>query len=185
MRKLRRQYKVKNMPEKRLPAIVDKAVWEKITKGRAGIRWNIVVEKIWKDLGVDQEEVLTIDKFGGYKTESKGKIEERERLALINKVKEETHLEIFGGLREDIVTKTHLHDPMDYAKKIKLRLFVGDLDLPERRKRYTSSRAEKDVATNMCPCGTTIESRTHIVGECEIRKEVRDALEKKMRKLDV
>ena len=40
------QYKVKNMPEKRLlRAIVDGAVWEKITEGRAGIRWDNVVEK--------------------------------------------------------------------------------------------------------------------------------------------
>ena len=44
--KLKWQYKVNNMPEKRLPAIVDRAVWEKITKGRAGIRWGNVVEKI-------------------------------------------------------------------------------------------------------------------------------------------
>ena len=29
----------------------------------------------------------------------------------------------------------------------------------------------------MCPCGTTIESRTHVVGECEIYKEERDVLE--------
>ena len=41
------------------------------------------------------------------------------------------------------------------------------------------------MAINMCPCGTTIESRTHIVGECEIYKEERDALEEEMRKLDV
>ena len=41
---------------------------------------------------------------------------------------------------------------------------------PTRKKRYTSSREEDDVATNVCPCGTTIESRTHIVGECEICK---------------
>ena len=53
------------MPEKRLPAIVDRAVWEKITKGRAGIRWDNVVEKTWKDLGGDQEKVLSIEKFGG------------------------------------------------------------------------------------------------------------------------
>ena len=33
-------------------------------------------------------------------------------------------------------------------------------------------------------CGTTMESRTHIVGECEIYKKERDALEK-MKKLDV
>ena len=84
-------------------------------------------------------------------------MEERERLALRNKVKEEKYLEIYGGLRGDIGMKTYLHVPMDYAKKLKLRFRVEDLDLPERRKRYTSSREEKDMATNMCPCGTTIE----------------------------
>ena len=47
------------MPEKRLPAIVARDVWEKITKGRAGIRWDNVVENTWKDLGGDQEEVLS------------------------------------------------------------------------------------------------------------------------------
>ena len=30
----------------------------------------------------------------------------------------------------------------------------------------------------MCPCGKAVESRTHIVGECEIYKQERDALEK-------
>ena len=109
------------MPEKRLPAIVDRAVWEKITKGRAGIRWGNVVEKIEGDLAGDQEEVLSRDKSGGYKTEANGRIEERERLALRNKVKEEKRLEIYGGLRKDIGMKTYLHSPMDYAKKLKLR----------------------------------------------------------------
>ena len=28
---------------------------------------------------------------------------------------------------------------------------------------------------HMCPFGTTVESRTHVVGECEIYKEERDA----------
>ena len=37
----------------------------------------------------------------------------------------------------------------------------------------------------MRPCDTTLESRTHIVGERQINKEERDALEEKMRKLDV
>ena len=32
--------------------------------------------------------------------------------------------------------KTYLRDPMDYAKKLELRLRVGNLDLPEKRKRY-------------------------------------------------
>ena len=57
------------MPKKRLPAIVDRAVWEKITKRRAGIRWDNVVENIWKDLGGGQDEVLSKEKFGGYKAE--------------------------------------------------------------------------------------------------------------------
>ena len=70
------------MPEKRLSAIVDNAVREKITKGRAGIRWDNVVKKTWKDIGGDQEEVLSTEKFGGYKTEAKERIEERERQAL-------------------------------------------------------------------------------------------------------
>ena len=59
------------------------------------------------------------------------------------------------------------------------------MDLPERRKRYTSSREEEDVATYLGLCGTSIESRTHIGGECEIYKEERDALEEEMRKFDV
>ena len=35
----------------------------------------------------------------------------------------------------------------------------------------------------MCPCDKAVESRTHIVGEREICKEVRDVLEE-MRKMD-
>ena len=46
------------------------------------------------------------------------------------------------------------------------------------------------MVTHMCPCGTTIESttiesRTHTVGECEIYKEGRGSLEEGMRKLNV
>ena len=45
VRKLKWQYKTCNMPENRLPAIVERAVWEKISKVRAGRRWNSVAEK--------------------------------------------------------------------------------------------------------------------------------------------
>ena len=55
----------------RSPAIADRAVWESVAKGRAGIRWDSVVEKVWKDIGGNQEEILSIDKFAGYKTEVK------------------------------------------------------------------------------------------------------------------
>ena len=96
---------------------------------------------------------------------------------------EEKHLDIDGELREDIGMKAYLHGPMDYAEKLKMPFRVGNLDLPERRKRCTNSREEEDMGAHMCPCGTTIESRTHIVGECEMYKEERDAVEE-MRKLD-
>ena len=46
VRKLKWQYKVKNIPEKRLPAVAGRARREKISKGRAGIRWDNVVENI-------------------------------------------------------------------------------------------------------------------------------------------
>ena len=58
-----------------------------------------------------------------------------------------------------------MHGPMDYAKKLKPPFRVGDLDLPERRKIYTSSQEEEDVDAHVCQCGTTIESRTRTVGE--------------------
>ena len=112
--RLKWQYKVRNMPKKRLPAIADRAVWEKVKRARAGIRWDSVVEKAWKDIGGNQEEILlSIEKFGGYKTEVKERIETRERLALRNKVKEEEHLEIYGGFSEETGMKTYLHGPMD------------------------------------------------------------------------
>ena len=114
--------------------MVDRAVWEKITKGRAGIRWDNVFEKTRKDIPGDRAEVLSTEKFGGYKTEVKRRTEEGDSQALRNKVKEKNHLEIHEELREDIGMKTYLHEPMDYAKKLKLRFRVGDLDLPERTK---------------------------------------------------
>ena len=42
--------------------------------------------------------------------------------------------EIYGGFSEGIGTTTYLHGPMDFAKALKLRFRVGDLDLSERRK---------------------------------------------------
>ena len=72
---------------------------------------------------------------------------------------------------------------MDYTKTLKLRFRVGDLGLPQRRKRYTSSRGEEEEDAQMCSCGKVVESKNRIrVGECEIYQEERDVLE--MRKMD-
>ena len=68
-----------------MSAIVDRAVWGKATKGRAGIRWDSVVEKVWKDIGGNQEEMMSAEKFGRNKAEVEERIEKKERLVLKNK----------------------------------------------------------------------------------------------------
>ena len=84
------QKKVRNMPKKRLPAIVDKAVWEKVPKGRAGTRWDSVAGRIYL-VGGNQEEMMSADKFARYKTDTEERMERRERLALRNTVESEKH----------------------------------------------------------------------------------------------
>ena len=64
-RKLKWQYKVRNMPNKRLPAIADRAAWEKVTKERAGITWDSVDEKVWNDTGGNEEDILSIREVCG------------------------------------------------------------------------------------------------------------------------
>ena len=59
--------------------------------------------------------------------------------------------------------------------------------MAERRKRYAvpwyiSSQEEEEEDAQMYPCGKAIESKAHIVGECEVRKEERDMLEEETRK---
>ena len=81
-------------------------------------------------------------------------------------------------------TRPPHHHPIDFAKTLKLRFRVGSLDLRERRKRYTISREEEEVDAQMCPCGKPIESRSHIVGECEMYKEERNVLEEETREID-
>ena len=79
MRKLKWQYKIRNMPKERLPAIiVDRAVWEKVSKGRARIRWDSVVEKVWKNIGGNQEDLMSAGKFGKYKAQVEERIGRRE-----------------------------------------------------------------------------------------------------------
>ena len=48
--------------------------------------------------------------------------------------------------------------PWTLQKTLKLRFRVCGLNLPERRKRYTSSRDEEEADAQMCPCGNARES---------------------------
>ena len=128
---------------------------------------------------------MSTEKFGRRnKTELKAPIERRQRLLIVltTKVNEDEHLEIYGGLKGEIGMKTCMHGPMYCPKMLKWRFRVGDLDMPESRKKYTSSRDEDDA--QMCPCGKATESKTHIAGACGMYKEERGVLEEEMRKSD-
>ena len=123
MRKLKRQYKVKNVPEKTLPAIADGAVCEKETRGRAELRWDSVVERAWKCMVANQEDMVSVrvDKFGRYNTDVKGGIERRERLALRNKVKSKRHFELCLGVNEGNRNENVFARPNGLPKTLKLR----------------------------------------------------------------
>ena len=122
------------------------------TKERAGIRWHSVVEKVRKDIM-------------RYEAEPEEIIEERERPALKNKVKSEkkTLRGIRGTMgKRRLGMETNVHGPLDFAKTLKLRFRVGDLDLPVRRKSYTTWVRCTDVPVRL--------SRIHTVGECEMNQ---------------
>ena len=123
--------------------------------------WNKVGGRSREEWKENQEDWMSVEKFGGYKTEEKYTIERTERLALRNTVKLEVRLEIHGGLGGGIRMKRYLQGPKEFAKTLKLRFHVGDLGLPGGRKRYTSSR-EEEVYAQMCPFVKSIESRIHI-----------------------
>ena len=55
---------------------------------------------------------------------------------------------------------------MDYAKTLKLRLRVGDLDLLQRRNKHNGSREKEQ--DHKCDLGARQLSSTHIVGEYEM-----------------
>lgn len=61
---------------------------------------------------------------------------------------------------------------------------LGDLGPPERRMGYTSSLGEAEAGAQMCPCGTAMKSRTHVVEYCEMFKEERGELREEICKID-
>lgn len=54
-----------------------------------------------------------------------------------------------GRLRNGIGTATDLHGRLDYAKKFKLRFWVGYLDLPKRRNKRTSNGLRRTLMHRM------------------------------------
>ena len=72
-----------------------------VTKRRAGERWDSVIEKVWEDIGGNQEGTLSKEKIEVYKTETNYETRTSETLAPRNEVKDEYHPEIYGGGTED------------------------------------------------------------------------------------
>ena len=101
------------MQRKRLLAMVD-GVWKKVTRGQP-VQWDKEVERVWKGIGGNEDEVLFMGESAGYKTKVRDMIEMRGKGALRRKVDEEEHLKIYRRLREGMGMKTYLHGPMDPA----------------------------------------------------------------------
>ena len=142
-RKLNWQYKVGNMPKERLPTIADRAVWEKVKKGRAGKGGTAQSRKygsMWEES--DKRCCPQISLWSTSEKQKKGQKEEKGYVALKKYGERGTfarYVEMYEGSREEIGMKTYLHGPMDCAKTLELRFRVGDLNLPERRKRKEQS----------------------------------------------
>ena len=70
---------------------------------------------------------------------------------------------------------------MHYAKILKLRFRVETWTCEKEEIGTTcaSSRGEEEEIAQMCPCGEAVESRTHVVGECETYCEERNVLERR------
>ena len=78
-----------------MSAVAYRAVLEKVTKGRAGIGWDSVVEKT--GYRGNQEDIMSAQKFGRHTTEVEENVERREELALRKKSKLEKHLRAGKG----------------------------------------------------------------------------------------
>lgn len=54
---------------------------------------------------------------------------------------------------------------------------MENLDVSERRKRYTDSRVQGERDADNCPCGKAMESGSYTMRECEQYKGKRRVLE--------
>ena len=127
--------------------------WNKVEGTRMKPRSYTVREEVWGVQDRSKRKGRRKGKAGGKKKSLKGK----------------NTSEICGRLTEEIGIKSHLRGPMEYAKTLKLRFRVRDLDRPETRKRGIPvvGRGEEKGA-QVCPCGKAKENRCHIVGEREM-----------------
>ena len=133
-----------------------------------------MVDKVSKHTAGNQEEILSTEKFGGYKPKAKERIQIRERLALRNNVKEE-HLGDIRWVKRRYRSENVFARPNGPRENVELRFRVGNLDLPESRNRYTRGQEEEEDV-QMALVAKQMRVKLTTVGECEMYKEERDVL---------
>lgn len=72
---------------------------------------------------------MPIGEGGTYETKVNKNVDMRKKEELRWNTDEEKHLNVYEGLREGKGMGTYLYGPMDHAKMLELRFWVGDLDL--------------------------------------------------------
>ena len=86
-----------------------------------------------------KEDILSVEKFGEYKTEVKESTESLERPALKKKVEGEEHLEIYGSLREEIENENVFVRPNGLPENVETAVSCrGPGPARKNIKRYTS-----------------------------------------------
>ena len=77
-------------------------------------------------------------------------------------------MKIYGGLREDTGMKRFAR-PNGLREIAETAISCRGSRPTRKKKKIYQVVGREDVDTHgyMCPCGATIESRTHTVGECE------------------
>ena len=76
-----------------------------------------------------------------------------------------------GGKTKDMMIKTSLDGPVDFAKTLKLSFRVRDLDQPAIKKKELCQKAGRGGSRRTeLPLCNLDESRTHRMGKCELYK---------------
>ena len=123
---------------------------------------------------------MSAGKFGRFKTEVEESIERRE--IAVNAKNQGGVGEILGEIRrfepggrnEKVLARSN--GPRENAETV-ISCRGPEPARKKKELRHTGSREEQEEDAQLWPCGKAIESRTHIVGECEIYKEEWDVLE--------
>ena len=137
-----------------MPAIADRAVWAKVTKGRAGIRWDSVVDKVWKDIGGNQQEIMSIEKLRG--TRKKLKDRNKGKASAKKQGERGVTLRDLRGVGRRNKNENVFARPNGLREKNETAISCRGPGLA-RKKKYASSREEEEEIAQMCPCGKAVE----------------------------